>query len=391
MNEPRSIHAAEDWGVVLQSVPSKHKKEIVKHLEKIFQLDRADAEQILSNVPLILMDDISFWLAVRIKKFFQGLGAVVETTNHDVIKKNCLQVLWPQKPDLSFFMKSDAGLEEASISEPKSTARPTEIPSAETKIASFETKPEIQKIHVAPLPAKPVHESSPIIPSRPPAFEPAGVSSSGEGLDLERRAQELNGKLQKIHEEKQVLQAQHAEEVEKLRRELQQQLETEKKKNSEISKAYEDFRKESQKREASTLEEGEWRSKAAGLEAKLRELETHLAQKTSALEHLFREKENLVGQPDKAVELTSRVTDLEKTIAARDEEKAGFQSRILAAQRELENYRNREQAFSKKIEELERSVQQMTESLRFRDGVLAHFEKQISELAENTPSEKRDQ
>ena len=30
-NEPRSIHAAEDWGVVLQSVPSKNKKEIVDY------------------------------------------------------------------------------------------------------------------------------------------------------------------------------------------------------------------------------------------------------------------------------------------------------------------------------------------------------------------------
>ena len=106
MNESRSIHAAEDWGVVLQSVPSRNKREIVKRLEEVFELDKRDAEQVLSNMPLILIDNLSFGLAARIKNFFQKIGAVAETTNHDMIKKNCFQVLWPQTPDLSFFMKN---------------------------------------------------------------------------------------------------------------------------------------------------------------------------------------------------------------------------------------------------------------------------------------------
>ncbi len=92
MNEPRSIHAAEDWGVVLQSVPSKNKREIVKRLEEIFELDKRDAELILSNMPLILVDNLSFGLAARVKKFFQTIGAVAETTNHDMTKKHCLQI-----------------------------------------------------------------------------------------------------------------------------------------------------------------------------------------------------------------------------------------------------------------------------------------------------------
>ena len=62
MNESKSIHAAEDWGVVLQSVPSKNKKEIVKRLEEIFGIDKRDAEQVLANMPLILVDNISLSL-----------------------------------------------------------------------------------------------------------------------------------------------------------------------------------------------------------------------------------------------------------------------------------------------------------------------------------------
>ncbi|MEI7752528.1 MAG: hypothetical protein WCJ71_10635 [Candidatus Omnitrophota bacterium] len=356
-NEARSIHAADDWGVVIQSVPSKHKKDIVKHLERIFQLDRADAEQILSNVPLILMDNLSFWLAVRIKKFFQGLGAVVETTNHDVIKKNCLQVLWPQKPDLTFFMKNDEEPGEAPISEPRSTAKPMETPSIETKAASFEMKPEMKKIPEAQLLTKPVHESAGIFPSSPSAADekPAGVSSAG--VDLERRAQELNEKLRKIHEEKQALQARHAEEVEKVRKELQQQLETEKKKSSEMAKACEDLRREVPTHEASTREREEWRAKAVALEGKISEVEANLTQKTAALEHLIQQKGDLTRQ---------------------------FEMAAAETQRKLSTFQKREQDFLGKIEELERSVRQMTESLRFRDGVLAQFEKQISELSEMT-------
>ena len=71
-----SNHADEDWGVVLQSAPSKSKKEIVKRLEEIFELDKQDAEKALSNMPLILLDNISFGLAARVKAHFQKIGAV---------------------------------------------------------------------------------------------------------------------------------------------------------------------------------------------------------------------------------------------------------------------------------------------------------------------------
>ena len=48
--------AAEDWGVVIQSVPSKSKKDILKQIENVFHIDKRDAEQILGNMPLILID-----------------------------------------------------------------------------------------------------------------------------------------------------------------------------------------------------------------------------------------------------------------------------------------------------------------------------------------------
>lgn len=394
MNEPRSIHAAEDWGVVLQSVPSKNKKGIVKHLGEIFLLDKHDAEQILSNMPLILVDNIPFGLAARIKKFFQTVGAVAETTNHDMIKKNCFQVLWPQTPDLSFFLKNETGPAKAPSQEKKSNPRAAEMSSFSVKVTSDENRPEIPPIQETPLPARPLHESSRVIPQYPsvspkPAQEspvvvhryppipekpiqespkivsqphavseekPAVALPSSVDTDWERRAKELNEKLRKFHDEKRELHVQHVEATEKVKSELQRRIEEEKKKSDEIAKkAQEDLQMEAQKHEVLTREGEEWRFKAVALGEKVHELEMNLTQKISSVENLIQQKEDLARQSEKTASET---------------------------QKELSDFRSREQEFSEKIGGLERSVQESAESLRARDSMLAQFEKQIADLAE---------
>jgi hypothetical protein len=391
MSEPRSIHAAEDWGVVLQSVPSKNKREIVKRLEEIFGLDKHDAEQILSNMPLILVDNLSFGLAARIKKFFQTVGAVSETTNHDMIKKNCFQVLWPQTPDLSFFMKNETGPAEASAPEKKSDAKAAESHSFEKKAVSDEVKQEIPMKQEPVLPAKAVDEAPAIASQAHPVPEEksAEPSPSAADSDWERRAKELNEKIRKIHEEKQDLHVQHAEATEKVKNEFQQQIEEEKKKSGEIAKAYEDLQKEAQKQEALTREGEEWRARAVALGEKVRELETNLMQKTSAIEHMIHEKDALVSRAEKAEALAVRLEEVEKIAAAKEGEGAVLQGRVSEleaslseASRQLGGSRDREQELARKVAALEQNAGEMSESMRSRDGALAQFEKQVIELSE---------
>ncbi len=419
MMDSKPVQAAEDWGVVLQSVPSKNKKEILKRLAEIFQIDKRDAEQILSNMPLILVDNLSFGLAARIKKFFLTIGAVVETTNHDMIKKNCFQVLWPQTPDLSFFMKHEAGSAEVSAQGKKGKtksggfsffekkddkkemnqekSKPQEAPSSAKPVQESPTTAPLG----SPLPVMPMQESSETVPLSPPApltpieespeivplgspapltpieespeisppapvpdslpvseEKPAAASPSGTDLDWERRASELNEKLRKFHAEKQELHVQHAEAAEKVKSEYQQQLEEEKKKSDEIARTLKELHQtEAQKQEALTREGEEWRSRAEALASKVRDLETNLTQKASEVEQLIQQKADLSQRSEKAAAET---------------------------QHELSAFRSREQESSRKIEGLERTVQEMSESLRSRDGVLAQFEKQIMELAEKS-------
>ncbi|MFH1799916.1 MAG: hypothetical protein ABH891_03570 [Candidatus Omnitrophota bacterium] len=464
MIDSKPVQAAEDWGVVLQSVPSKNKKEILKRLAEIFQIDKRDAEQILSNMPLILVDNLSFGLAARIKKFFLTIGAVVETTNHDMIKKNCFQVLWPQTPDLSFFMKHEVGSAEVSAQGKKGKAKSGGFSFFEKKDEKKEMNLEMSKPQEAPLSAKsaplgsplpvvptqespataplgsplpviptqespataplgsplpvmPTQESSAIVPPSPPAPEtpapdslpafaekPVPASPAGADLDWERRANELNEKLRKFHAEKQELHAQHAEAAEKVKGEYQQQLEEEKKKSDEIAKALEDLhQREAQKQEALTREGEEWRSRAEALAQKVEKEKQKSEETAKALEDLHRKEaqkqEALTREGEewrsRAEALASKVRELETNLTQKTSEveqliqqKADLSERSEKAaaeiQREISALRSREQESFQKIEGLERSVQEMTESLRSRDGVLAQFEKQIVELAEKS-------
>ncbi len=147
-----------------------------------------------------------------------------------------------------------------------------------------------------------------------------------------------------------------AEAIEKMKDEFQRQLEEEKKKSGEIAhKADEELRKEAQRHEALTREVEELCSRALALGEKIRELEASLKEKTSLVEQLGQQKEGLTRQSEK--------------VAAE-------------AQHELAALRSREQEFLRKIEGLERNVQEMTESLRSRDRALDQLEKQILEITE---------
>ncbi|MFH0986237.1 MAG: hypothetical protein V1882_12035 [Candidatus Omnitrophota bacterium] len=593
MNDSRSTHASEDWGVVLQSVPSKNKREIVKRLEEIFEVEKRDAEQILSNMPLILVDNLSFGLAARIKKFFQTLGAVAETTNHDMIKKNCFQIVWPQTPDLSFFMKNETGPSEAPAQDKKEKTKGGIFQFPGKKTVSHETKPEEPKVRetpkseesrvpevpkavvldkdvppvlpniqapflgspeetpaiipqAEPFPAKPVEEPAAIIPLQP-LFEekPADAPAVEVDTEWERRAKELNEKLRKFHEEKQELHVQHTEAAEKTKNEFQlkleeemktkheyqkkleeemrakdeyqkkleeekrakdeyqkkleeeirvkdeyqKKLEEEKKRNDEIArlaqeslqkgaekhealtrdgdewrsraeslggkvnelethlvqkastveqmmqqieeekkkseetakKAAEELQKEADRREALMREGDEWRAKAASLDEKVRELETNLMQKATTVEQMAQQveaerkksgegakayedlqkelqrHEALVREGDewksKAAALHEKVRELEtnlthkssaveQLIQQKDDISQKSERVVSETQREISTLRNREEELSRKVEALEGDLREMTESLKFRDNALAQFEKQIMELAE---------
>jgi len=401
INEPRPFHVADDWAVVIQSVPSKSKKEIVKRLEEIFELDKRDAVQILSSVPLMFLDNLSFGLAVRVKKYFQKLGAVTETTNHDVIKKNCMQVLWPQAPDLSYFMKNELGPTETSVHPSKGELSSERKPFAGEKKAEPETpkipkgppfaeqEPEMSRPPLyPPIIPKPFRESkdNPSLSSAP-AEKPKPPSLSSPEADVRRSNEALDEKIRKIDLEKQLLQTQHAAMIETMK----QQIEAEKKKTAEITRAYENLQKEARKEAGAFQQIEEWRAKIVAMEEKIRQLEQELSQKKTALEPKGEAQDLRAEALEEKIrslenELTQKSSEFEKTLRHKESVLQQLEAAVSQSHQEIANLRSREQGYVQRIEGLEKNLHQMTESLRYRDRVLAEFEKQITELAKITLS-----
>ncbi|MFH0986322.1 MAG: hypothetical protein V1882_12470 [Candidatus Omnitrophota bacterium] len=346
MKEPRASRASQDWSVVFQSIPSKFKNEVGKQIESILGLDRRDAKAILTNAPLVFLDNLSFELAVRIKIYFQKLGVVVEVTNHDIIKKNCSQVSWPKTPDLSFF-----ALEETMLAVPQAQNEIEKRESVGTLLTrtmpeDSEMTPETQMIYVTPLPAKPHHEFQTVAPRVEPPH-------SDIDAELELRAQEMGERFRTLHEEKQALQTQHEEAINALKNESQRRVAEEKKRGEEIAKVCEDLRQEVEKYKALANEDEALRSETKFLDEKVRELEIALKEKNFSVELLIQQKDELTRQAEK----TAKETD-----------------------QELVALRAREMELSRKIEGLEQTVQQVTVFLRTRDGELAQAENRRLEL-----------
>ncbi|HNX68532.1 MAG TPA: hypothetical protein PKI45_03490 [Candidatus Omnitrophota bacterium] len=371
MDEAKSPQQSEDWSVILQSFPSKKKKDLAKRLSEIFDLDRSDAEQAISNLPLILLDGLSFTAATRIKGFFQKLGTVTEISNHEVIKKNCYQILWPQKPDLSYFLKD--GTKPASG---KAAPVPSVPVEGETP-RSF--SPEISQ-EEPKVPSKTSQEASGISPVPPVA----------EDADWKKRAKDLSEKLEKIQEAPpQVFEA-PASAPEPSVHEVPAQDD-------------EGLREEMRRREAQKKEESdEWRFKATALGDRVYELEDALARKTEELAQLSAELEKIRESAARAEELERLLTQKESESNAKQSEvqrwmdKAQtFENEIVEKSkamellsRELSSIQEREREALKKIDAFERNsavvaeeLRVKEEALRARDNALVALEKRVGELA----------
>jgi len=189
--ESQSMNPLENWSVILQSYNQKKKKDFAKKFAQTFGLDKKDAAQAISNTPIIILDNLSFGVAMRVKKHFQELGAVMETTNYDMIKKNCYQIGWPETPDLSFF--SPKNTEEQPVAEVEPQKNPFSIPAAKEAV-------ETVKEDLGDAFAEEIRIDQDQTQDAPEAKEETVVEPPQES-EWEQKARELSEKLQKIQEE----------------------------------------------------------------------------------------------------------------------------------------------------------------------------------------------
>lgn len=93
----------QNWCVVLSPLRNElDRKKISQKISQVFLLSSEEAADLVANTPIILLDNLSQPVAIRVKEFFRSAGAELLLTNDIYFKRKCYRTVWPDPPDLSF-------------------------------------------------------------------------------------------------------------------------------------------------------------------------------------------------------------------------------------------------------------------------------------------------
>lgn len=101
----KNHHKEQNWCLILNPIYNEIDKRKVAHkISEMFSLSPEEAEELVDNTPIILLDNLPRAVADRVKKHFQPTGAEVFMTNEVYLKRKCYRTVWPEPPNLSFFL-----------------------------------------------------------------------------------------------------------------------------------------------------------------------------------------------------------------------------------------------------------------------------------------------
>ncbi|MDP3919515.1 MAG: hypothetical protein Q8R76_01730 [Candidatus Omnitrophota bacterium] len=93
----------QNWCIVLSPLRNEiDKKRVSRKISGVFSLSAEEATDLVSNTPIILLDNLTRSVAVEIKEYFRSAGAEMILTNDVFLKRKCYRTVWPEPPNLSF-------------------------------------------------------------------------------------------------------------------------------------------------------------------------------------------------------------------------------------------------------------------------------------------------
>ena len=416
-----------NWGLILQSYSKKEKKNLIREFMQAFGFDKSETEQTINNTPIVILDDLSFGVAVRVKNHFQGFGAVIETTNHDMIKKNCYKVLWPEQPDLSYFdkeigeeKKEEPKVEAAEEQEKEVPKMPVVKKESLLKTVSFEGSDErevsqkkadsyLQAIKNA---VKKEGKTAPIskeasVDSEAGKKKEALVGKGEEVKDLssesslsnkswEERTRELASKLKKIEGEKENVGDLIEKEKKKIKDEYKSKPSVKEQKIEEAEKEeVEVFEAKNVSADDGKEENADLMKRVKELEERIAEKDTLLAEKKSSidydeeengkkidsLENNIIEKDSLLKKNEQEIaRLQDHEKDLTVKIDENDKKIADKDACLKSKEQEVISVRNKEKEYVKKAESLDKTLIEMGDALKTRDEALAKRDEALISL-----------
>lgn len=93
----------QNWSIVLNPIRNEiDKKKVAQKIAEVFSLSHEEASDLVSNTPIILLDNLTRPIAAKVKDYFKPTGAEMVLTNDVFLKRKCYRTVWPEQPSLAF-------------------------------------------------------------------------------------------------------------------------------------------------------------------------------------------------------------------------------------------------------------------------------------------------
>lgn len=93
----------QNWCVILSPIPSEiDRKKVAQKISGGFALSLDEALDLVSNTPIIILDNLTRDIASKVKDYFRAAGAETILTNDVFQKRKCYRTVWPEPPSLAF-------------------------------------------------------------------------------------------------------------------------------------------------------------------------------------------------------------------------------------------------------------------------------------------------
>lgn len=93
----------QNWCIVLNPLQNEiDRKRVARKISEAFSLSTEEALDLVANTPIILLDNLTRAIAIKVKEYFHLTGAELMLTNDVLLKRKCYRTVWPEPPSLSF-------------------------------------------------------------------------------------------------------------------------------------------------------------------------------------------------------------------------------------------------------------------------------------------------
>ncbi len=114
LGNKKSQKKDQNWCLILNPLYNEiDKRKVSRRISESFGLSGEESDDLVSNTPIILLDNLSHDIATQVKEYFRPTGAELLLTNDVYLKRKCYRTVWPEEPTLDFLKPEDIAPEAA--------------------------------------------------------------------------------------------------------------------------------------------------------------------------------------------------------------------------------------------------------------------------------------